>query len=480
MALLSHNPTTASSQTLQQALTLHQQGSFAHAERLYLEVLAARPADFDALHMLGVLAGQTGRAELAVQLLTRAVLQRGDVAAAYNNLALALTRLDRLGDAVRAYDSIIALEPGNVEAYTQKAKTLYELRRPELALATYERVISVEPDNGLHYWRASLCCLLMGHYATGWKMYEARNNIFASAGTNGLNRASRVRRDHHLWDGREDLTGKTLFIQSEQGFGDILQFCRYVPLLERRGARVILSVPPTLCRMLRSLSSTTQIMSEAEPPPDADRDCFLLSLPFAFSTTLESIPASVPYLDAEPDRVRRWQSRIGLSGFRIGVCWQGKPGLADKGRSFPLRSVAALAEIPGVRLISLQKGDGLEQLSSVPPGTVELLGQDFDAGPDGFLDTAAAMHSLDLIVTPDSSVAHLGGALGRPTWVALRFASDWRWLLDRENTPWYPTIRLFRQPAAGDWQSVFAAMAQAVSGLMARPRDPIAEDQSTA
>jgi tetratricopeptide (TPR) repeat protein len=452
--------------TLDRALTLHRQGQLSEAERLYTQLLEQDRTDFDALHMLGVLAGQTARSEQAVELLREAVAKRCDIAAAHNNLARALAGLDRLEEAVASYDRVIALTPGQTEAYIAKAKALYALRRPQDALATLERAIALDPRDGNLYWKASLCFLLMGRYRMGWKLYESRTVIFSSTGTNGLNRSSRVRSDR-LWNGRDDLSGKTVFIQAEQGFGDILQFSRYLRLLEARGAKVIFSVPPPLRRLLRGISPTIEVIGEIEPRPEADYDCLLLSLPYLFSTEVDTIPGAVPYLLAEPELTTRWRERIGSAGFRVGICWQGKPGRADAGRSFPLSSLAVLSSVPGVRLICLQKGAGREQLREPVPGLqVEELGEDFDAGPDAFVDTAAVMQSLDLIISTDSAVAHLAGSLARPAWVALRFAPDWRWFLDRDDSPWYPTFRLFRQRSAHDWNGVFTAMRSALIDLL--------------
>lgn len=452
--------------TLDRALRLHQQGQLSEAERLYTELLELDRTDFDALHMLGVLAVQTGRGERAVELLRKAIARRSDIAAAHNNLARTLAGLNRLEEAVDSYDRLIALTPGSTEGYAAQAKALYDLRRPQDALAALERAIAIDPRDGELYWKASLCCLLMGRYRLGWKFYEARNFILSSTGTNGLNRSSRIRPDR-AWNGRDALSGKTLFVQAEQGFGDILQFSRYLPLLQARGARVLFSVPPVLCRLLRGISPSIEVISEAEPRPEADYDCLLLSLPHLFSTEVDTIPGTVPYLLTEPELATAWRERIGDAGFRVGISWQGKPGSADAGRSFPLNCLAALSAVPGLRLISLQKGAGLEQLRDPAPGLkVQQLGEDFDTGPDAFVDTAAVMQSLDLIITPDSAIAHLAGSLGRPAWVALRFAPDWRWFLDRDDSPWYPTFRLFRQHSAGDWSSVFTAMGSALPDLV--------------
>ena len=215
--------------------------------------------------------------------------------------------------------------------------------------------------------------------------------------------------------------------------------------------------------MHRLLSSLGGVRLVAEAPDGElfDAQIAVSSLPRAFATRLDSVPAHVPYLRAEPELARKWAARIGPAGFKIGIVWQGNPNPeADMARSMPLTAFAPLAAAPGARLISLQKGFGVEQLADPPPGLrVESLGEDFDAGPDAFVDAAAAMTHLDLVVTCDTSIAHLAGALGRPVWVALKKDAEWRWLRDRDDSPWYPTMRLFRQKQRGDWSGVFAAMA---------------------
>jgi hypothetical protein len=228
------------------------------------------------------------------------------------------------------------------------------------------------------------------------------------------------------WSGQADIAGKTLLLYQENFSGDALQFCRYLLLAERRRAKIVLVVQRSLKRLMRSLSPTITIISEDDPLPPFDYHASLMSLPLAFRTTLETIFAEVPYLRAERDRVRTWRERLGGHGVKIGVCWQGSTlayALA-LGRSCAVEEFLGLSRIPGVRLIALQKSDGLEQLSDMPPGMVETPGPDFDAGPDAFLDCAAVMETLDLVVTVDTSIAHLAGALRRPTWVALKYIPD--------------------------------------------------------
>lgn len=220
-------------------------------------------------------------------------------------------------------------------------------------------------------------------------------------------------------------------------------------------------------RLVQTLGPAIEVVGAQAQPRDGDFQIALLSMPLAFDTDLGTIPTAIPYLHAEPERVRKWKDKIGPQGFKVGICWQGeKSGVVDIGRSFQLTQFESLSKIPGVRLISLQKNAGVEQLRELPAGMkVETLGDDFDAGPDAFLDTAAAMESLDLVIASDTAIAHLAGALGRPVWVALKFVPDWRWLLDRTDSPWYPSMRLFRQASQGDWPGVFSEIAQELATL---------------
>src|SRR6185437_4626043 len=258
----------------------------------------------------------------------------------------------------------------------------------------------------------------------------------------------------------EDIAGEIVFVEAEQGFGDTIQFSRYAPWLADRGARVILSAREGQMRLLRSLDARVEIVPAKSPPTEFDYHVALLSLPLAFATRLDNIPAHTPYLHADSGDAKKWRARIGENGFKIGVSWQGSAYSA--GRSFLLASLAGLAKCHGVRLLSLQKGAGSEQLDALPAGmTVETLGPDYDTGD--FSETAAVMEALDLVISCDTATAHLAGALARPVWVALKNAADLRWLQGREDSPWYPGMCLFRQPARGDWARVFAAMQSQLS-----------------
>jgi hypothetical protein len=335
------------------------------------------------------------------------------------------------------------------------------LGRPREALLSCEKAIDLRDDFAAAYAHAGLICLQMGLFERGWQLSEWREQPITARNLTS-----------QRWRGEDDLHGLEFLATSEQGLGDTIQFCRYATLLVARGAQVTLAVQPALRGLLSSLGPDIQIVPDSDIPAEIDRYCPLMSLPGAFQTTVETIPATTPYLFAEPGRVSRWRDRLGLKGFKIGICWQGSTLPASVGRSFPLEMLLPISSIAGVRLVSLQKGPGTEQLRLLPAGmAVEVLGTSFDAGPNAFLDTAAVMESLDLIITCDTSIAHLAGALGRPTWIALKHAPDWRWMLDRDDSPWYPSVRLFRQKHRGEWGDVFDRMLGELMGILAKIED---------
>jgi hypothetical protein len=327
-------------------------------------------------------------------------------------------------------------------------------------LQSYDSATRLKPDFADAHSGKSYLLLLLGEFNRGWQIYEWRKKDTANRG--GLRSFSQPE-----WLGDENIAGKTLLIQCEQGLGDTIQFCRYAQLAEARGAKVIISTQDALMRLLKDLSPTVEIIDSSSTPANFDYHVALLSMPLAFKTDERGIPADIPYLRAEPDRAERWRLRLGDHGFKIGVAWQGSKLGTHFGKSFQVTWLRDISQLPSIRLISLQKNEGSEQVTTLPDGMkVETLGDDFDCGPDAFLDTAAVMENLDLVITADTSIAHLAGALGRPTWVALRLVPDWRWLLDRHDSPWYPTMRLFRQQTRDDWSSVFSAMERELTRMV--------------
>jgi hypothetical protein len=305
----------------------------------------------------------------------------------------------------------------------------------------------------------------MGDFERGWEEYEWR-----------WKKAKVTPRDfpQPLWDSSA-LEGRTILIHTEQGLGDTLQFIRYVPLVKQRGGTVIVECPASLGQLLASCAGIDRLIASGAPLPPFDVHAPLLSLPRIFGTTLANVPAEVPYLSADPALVEYWRSELSsVAGIKIGIAWQGNPRFpADCMRSIPLTHFTPLAQVDGVRLFSLQKGTGSAQLAAVASYLPVIdLADRLDETSGGFMDTAAVMKNLDLVVTSDTSIAHLAGALGVPVWVALALGGDWRFLVGREDSPWYPTMRLFRQTQMGDWDSVFERIAAELRGSPDRPPQP--------
>src|SRR5580704_5324713 len=574
-----------------QALALHQQGKLADAARIYSEVLQQQPNHFDALHLLGVIAVQTKKTELAVELITKAVRLNANVAAAHSNLGIALLHLkrpaealasydaaialkpdfaeahynrgialrdlQRLGEALTSYDTAIALKPDNAEAHYNRGNALRDLKRPEDALASYDKAIALRPDHadaynnrgaalldlkrfeealascdkavGLepghadahnnrgnalrelqrpeealashdtaialkpdfaqaHYnrgialtalqrsedalasydkaialkpdyaeahWNQSLGFLLVGRFEQGWRQFEWRKKLKAPLGLRLFTQP--------VWLGAEDIAGKTLFIYWEQGLGDTIQFCRYAKLAQARGAKVVLSVQQPLVTLLKELSPTIRIIGPDEVPADFDYHSPLLSLPLALGTTVSNIPAAIPYLKSNGEKSLVWKERLGEKNKpRVGLVWSGgfRPNQTEawnfnSRRDIPLAKLADLKN-PNIAFYSLQKGEPAES-------ELAALMRDHWDGPDiidftsrlhDFSDTAALMENLDLIISVDTSTAHLAGALGKPVWILNRFDTCWRWLLQRADSPWYPTVKLYRQEKFGRWDDV--------------------------
>ncbi len=439
---------------------------------------ARRPDDPEAHHLAGVALVQAARHADAAQHLARAVELAPDRAAYRADLGDTLQVLGRMADAADAFRAAIALDPNRAATRFRLGLCLQASGRPEAAADSYRDAVRLDPDLAEgHYnlgmalaaagrdeeavpaldractfkplrltatFARGVCLLRLGRLGQGFRDYEARDCR--------ANLPDRPGKSPE-WTG-EPLAGRTILIRSEQGLGDSIQFIRYAALLKARGARVLFACPPSLLPLLGSAPGLDRILPWDQPPPP-DIDCWLplMSLPWRCGTELDTVPAAVPYLAPEPDRVRRWAAWLAKRpGFRVGLVWQGHPTAAtEAGRSVPLAALAPLARIPGVRLIALQKHHGLDQLDRLPAGmVVERPGPGFDDGPGAFRDSAALLAGLDLLVTSDTAMAHLSGALARRTWVLLQRNADWRWLLDRSDSPWYPTMTLYRQRCPGD------------------------------
>jgi hypothetical protein len=319
-------------------------------------------------------------------------------------------------------------------------------------------------------WSKAVLKLAMGSFRDGWPLYEARLRL--------ENNPLQQRKPGARWSGGESLEGRTLLVFAEQGLGDTLQFCRYIRLLEAMGARVVFEVQPVLKKLLDTLDMRGALVGRGDPLPPIDLHTPLGSLPLAFHTELGSIPGGVPYLNVDPQAVSRWRERLAsLPGLKVGLNWHGnteaEKRAALQARSFPLEAAAPLSGLQGISLVSLQKGAGAEQIAQVGfGGTVVQLTDPNFMGPDEIAEeTAAIMMGLDLVITADTAIAHLAGALGVPVWVVLQAVPDWRWLIERSDSPWYPTMRLFRQLISGDWPEVFQRVAIELTALRATARD---------
>lgn len=428
----------------------------------YDRALSLAPGLAEALYLKGVALKEMAAMEAAMacfELASRAV---GEDVRSLNAVGLALTQLGHFEESLVLFDRAAELEPRRADIHHNRGVALRDLRRTQEALEAYDRAIELAPAVAHFRLNRGMEQISLGNYAEGLDGLEWRKRM---KGRQDMGYRAYPAPE---WTGLEPLAGKTLFVHSEQGLGDSLQYCRYLPLVAERGARVIFSVQDKLIRLVSTLSPLIPVIGADQTPDAFDYHISVMSLPWAFKTDAATIPSQVPYLKADKARVKRWRRDLGDEGFKIGIAWQGSLVGTAIGKAFHPQQFKAIADLPQVRLVSLQKGPGSEALGELTSMTVETLGDDFDAGADAFLDTAAVMESLDLIITTDTSVAHLAGALARPTWMALKYVPDCRWGLQAQTTAWYPTMRLFRQPAPRDWDSVFVEMTQALARMIAK------------
>ena len=507
---------------LARAIALHQNGDLPAAAALYLEILAVAPDHFDALHLLGVYALQTGDLPAAYDLLERAValkpddataqmhfahaLQRQglferalrtyrhavalapndamaltnyanlllemkrhpealplleravqlapDYAEAYNNLGSALVDLRRYDEALVCIERALELDPDYMVAHYNRGNALQSLRRIDAALRSYERALALAPGDVDANVNAGICKLLSGALEQGWPQYEWRWRK-----PSYQTRMSAF--EQPWWRGETALRDTTLLLHAEQGYGDTLQLCRYAALLAEQGARVLLRVQPALKTLLAGLPGVQQVLSEADPLPAFDLHCPLMSLPLAMRTSLATIPSGAAYVHADPARVEDWGRRLGpATRPRIGLAWSGNANHDnDRQRSIPLAQLRALLTADA-DFFSLQKDP--RAVDRIVLANDERL-HDHAAQLTDFADTAALLAHMDLVISVDTSVAHLAGAMGKPVWILLPFVPDWRWLLERDDSPWYPSARLFRQSRDGNWDGALADLARALA-----------------
>jgi tetratricopeptide (TPR) repeat protein len=443
---------------------LRQLKRFEEALASYDPALALRPEHAEALSNRGLIFHELKRFDEALASYDRALALRPNFVEARYNRGVTLTELKRFDEALASHDRVLAERPDFIEALQHQGHTLEQLKRFDEALASYDRALAERPDHADAHFSEALCRLKIGDFDRGWEKYEWRWET-------EVQRPAKRSFTQPLWLGQEEIAGKTILLHAEQGLGDTIQFCRYVPLVAARGVRVVLEVQKSLQELMSSLDGVAHIMSRGDPLPDFDLQCPLLSLPLAFRTQLETIPSAVPYLRASPQALNNWERRLGPRDRpRIGLVWSGNPNPINPGdhiRSIGFNSFLSLLDI-NATFVSLQK-DVRAADAMVLKDRSDLL--HFGDELSTFSDTAALISNLDLVISVDTSVAHLAGALGKPVWVLLSFLGDWRWLLDREDSPWYPTARLFRQDATRAWDNVIARVHAALHDFVQSSRD---------
>ncbi|MDB5873334.1 MAG: hypothetical protein JWQ07_2776 [Ramlibacter sp.] len=474
----------------ERAVALHQNGQLAQAGALYEEIVRASPRHVPSLQMLGIVATQQRDFQRAVDLYDRAIALQPELVEAHANRGIALKELKRLPDAIASYDRAIALrpryatalfnrgnalaevgqyaaavesyeraiaiEPGNAEALTNMGNAYTNSLQLDAAIASYDRAIRIQPDYPDGYWNKSCALLLKGELAEGFRLFEWRWKT-AKVRMQPRNFAA------PLWLGDEPLAGRTILLHAEQGLGDTMQFCRYVPMVAALGGRVLFEVPRALMGLLRTLDCDVEWIEQGTPLPLFDCHCPLMSLPLALKTDLHSVPHPAPYLRTSPEHVRKWAAKLGpRTRPRVGLAWSGSLNYPnDRNRSLALSTL--VSHLPGsCDYFSLQNA-----VRDSDKPTLEMNPQirHFGSETNDFTDAAALCELMDVVISVDTSFAHLAAALGKPTWVLLPYRPDWRWMIDTAGSPWYSSVRLYRQGQDRDWAGPLKAAAADLARL---------------
>jgi tetratricopeptide (TPR) repeat protein len=431
-------------------------GRPAEALACFDRILAMSPRHHEATANRGAALAALGRYDEALDEFDAVLAAAPSPVVAYNR-GLALANLGRAAEAVEAYDRVLAMVPSHAAALSSRGVALQALNRHAEATASFERALALAPDFADAHFNASLALLATGDFARGLAEYEWRWKRSGAA-------PWRQNFARPLWLGETPIANRTVLLHAEQGLGDTIQFARYVSLLARAGARTVLEVQTELKAVLSRLPGCAAVIGRGEPRPAHDLQCPFGSLPLALKTRADAIPAEIPYLTADAERIERWRDRLAAFGApRIAIVWAGNPSHSnDRNRSIALAQLAPLWSVDGARFVSVQR--------DLRPGDAELLAEapvlHLGAELDDFDDTAAVLEQCSLVITVDTALAHLAGALGRPLWVLLPFSPDWRWTVHGDRSPWYPAARLFRQPQPGDWASVVARVAAALPSAL--------------
>jgi tetratricopeptide (TPR) repeat protein len=423
----------------------------AQAQSLLQSVLSKNEKDPDALHLMGLLGLKTGKTQAAIALIEKAIALRPSNSGFHGNCGEAYRRSGDLERALKAVQRALEIDPQNVQAWCTCGSVLREAGQFDEAIAAYKKAIGIESKDAAAHYNLGLALLAKGNFREGWSEYEYR--------WQDIQRAQRRTYDAPRWSG-QNLSQRTLFVYQEQGLGDTIQFVRYLPLLASQGAHIILECAPTFRRLFQCLDNIQLILPDSAMPA-FDYHIPLLSIPLVLGTEESTIPWGKPYLSPAPETENKWRERLSIheDGVRVGICWAGNANhVNDRNRSCRLSAFSILAKMKGARFYSLQKGDAANQAQHPIPGMKIL---DFTTELHDLAETAGLIANLDLIVTVDTAVAHLAGALGRPVWMLTPFDPDWRWLLNRTDSPWYPTMKLFRQVRKRNWHDVFEALGEA-------------------
>lgn len=432
---------------------LQEAGRLAEAETSYREAVALDPGHARAYNNLGCVLHMQGRLDEALAAYRRALDLDASLPQANQNYASIVRDAGALERAVSEYRRVTIANPGDAMAFNDLGNTLRELGRHRESLEAFERALTLDPGLAQAHFSRSFVLLLLGDYAAGWREYDWRWRLPAFNAP--------VRRfTQPMWDGRPRCT---VLLHAEQGLGDTLQFARYAALVAARGAAVVFESQPELVALMRDVPGVGRVVPRGEPLPEFDAHAPLMSLPRLFGTTLDSIPWDGPYVTASPERAASWDlaPHAGVARLRAGLVWAGRPQQwDDRKRSLSLDRLAPLAAVGGVSFFSLQVGEAAAQAATPPEGMTLV---DLTSRIRDFADTAALVSRLDLVITIDTSVAHLAGAMGVPVWVLVAHAPDWRYHLERDDQPWYPSMRLFRQARDGDWSDAIARVAEALA-----------------
>ncbi len=446
------------------AYSLEKQQLYDEAIENYNKALQLEPGFVEAYNHLGVVLNEQGRTAEAIENFEQALQYDPYYAEVYNNLGIALKEQMKFAEAIENFEKALQLDPNFVEAYYNMANSLRDEGQCAEAINNYNKAISLKPDYAQAQWNLSLAHLLSGNYMEGWKRYRWRRNADL-----------KVLTDYHStgkprWDG-SSFEYKKLLVHYEQGLGDNIQFARYLPMIKARGGKIIFETLKPLIGLLHGFPGIDELV---EYHPDKklllEYDVYtsLLDMPNIFETTVETIPAQVPYIYADQAKAEYWRDKLAGPDFKVGIVWAGSPEHGnDRYRSCSLKCFAPLAEIEGVQLYGLQKGQAADQMDEFA-GTITV--KNISKHFDDFTDTAAAIENLDLVISVDTSVLHLSGAMGKSTWALLPYAPEWRWMLGRQDNPWYPTMRLFRQANWGDWDSVFHSVTRELRILAQKHR----------